>query len=90
MSETARRTLDALLADESTAPQEVHPVMTFTTAHLSISLDGFVAGPDQSLDDPIGVRGLELHRWHLGDLARRASGGRGDDRASCCGPGAPT
>ena len=32
--------------------------MTFTTAHLSISLDGFVAGPDQSLDDPIGVRGL--------------------------------
>jgi dihydrofolate reductase len=43
--------------------------MTFTTAHLSISLDGFVAGPDQSPDYPIGVRGLELHQWHIGDTA---------------------
>ncbi len=30
---------------------------------LAISLDGFVAGPNQSLDDPLGVGGLELHRW---------------------------
>jgi dihydrofolate reductase len=35
------------------------------TAHLSISLDGFVAGPDQSVEDPIGIGGLALHRWHL-------------------------
>jgi len=41
--------------------------MTDTTCHMSISLDGFVAGPDQSLDQPLGRRGLELHRWHLGD-----------------------
>jgi dihydrofolate reductase len=34
---------------------------------MSISLDGFVAGPDQSLQDPIGRRGLELHGWHIGD-----------------------
>ncbi|ORA32270.1 dihydrofolate reductase family protein [Mycobacterium aquaticum] len=39
--------------------------MTFTTAHMSISLDGFVAGPDQSRDDPIGRGGMRLHRWHL-------------------------
>jgi dihydrofolate reductase len=39
--------------------------MTFTTAHMSVSLDGFVAGPNQTLDDPIGVRGLELHQWHF-------------------------
>jgi dihydrofolate reductase len=32
---------------------------------MSISLDGFVAGPDQSPDDPIGVGGLRLHEWHL-------------------------
>jgi dihydrofolate reductase len=32
---------------------------------MSISLDGFVAGPDQSRDDPIGVDGLKLHEWHF-------------------------
>jgi len=41
--------------------------MPETTCHVSMSLDGFVAGPDQSLDDPLGRRGMELHRWHLGD-----------------------
>jgi dihydrofolate reductase len=40
--------------------------MTHTTCHMSMSLDGFVAGPDQSRDNPLGVRGLELHQWHLG------------------------
>jgi hypothetical protein len=34
---------------------------------MSISLDGFVAGPDQSLEDPLGKRGRELHGWHIGD-----------------------
>src|SRR5262249_46836984 len=32
-----------------------------------ISLDGFVAGPEQSRELPLGRRGDELHRWHLGD-----------------------
>lgn len=34
---------------------------------MSISLDGFAAGPDQSLDNPLGRRGIEVHRWHIGD-----------------------
>jgi dihydrofolate reductase len=38
--------------------------MTFTTCHMSISLDGFVAGPDQGRDDPVGIGGLKLHEWH--------------------------
>ena len=38
-----------------------------TTCHMSISLDGFVAGPDQSLEEPLGKRGRELHGWHIGD-----------------------
>jgi dihydrofolate reductase len=41
--------------------------MPDTTCHMSISLDGFVAGPDQSRDNPLGRRGIELHRWHIGD-----------------------
>lgn len=28
-----------------------------TTCHMSISLDGFVAGPGQSREDPLGKRG---------------------------------
>lgn len=34
---------------------------------MSISLDGYVAGPAQSRDDPLGKRGIELHGWHIGD-----------------------
>jgi dihydrofolate reductase len=34
---------------------------------MSISLDGFVAGPDQSADNPLGLGGRELHQWHLDD-----------------------
>ena len=41
--------------------------MSDTTCHMSISLDGFVAGPDQSRENPLGKRGRELHGWHLGD-----------------------
>jgi dihydrofolate reductase len=32
-------------------------------ASFSISVDGFGAGPNQSLDNPLGVRGEELHKW---------------------------
>lgn len=32
----------------------------------SISIDGFGAGPDQSLDNPMGVGGMGLHQWVLG------------------------
>lgn len=41
--------------------------MPDTACHMSISLDGFVAGPDQSRDNPLGKGGLELHSWHIGD-----------------------
>lgn len=30
---------------------------------FSISLDGFGAGPNQSLENPLGERGPELHNW---------------------------
>jgi dihydrofolate reductase len=32
---------------------------------MSISLDGYVAGPDQSKDNPLGIGGMSLHHWHL-------------------------
>jgi dihydrofolate reductase len=42
--------------------------MTRITCHMSVSLDGFVAGPDQSADNPLGLGGGRLHRWHMGSL----------------------
>jgi len=38
-----------------------------TTCHMSISLDGFVAGPDQSEENPLGKGGHANHAWHMGD-----------------------
>jgi dihydrofolate reductase len=45
-------------------PEGLNP-MSRVTCHVSISLDGYIAGPDQSLEDPIGVGGLRLHEWHF-------------------------
>jgi dihydrofolate reductase len=30
---------------------------------ISMSLDGFAAGPQQSVDNPLGVGGMRLHEW---------------------------
>jgi dihydrofolate reductase len=37
--------------------------MSQVTCQISISLDGFVAGPNQSLENPIGQGGMGLHQW---------------------------
>lgn len=39
---------------------------------FSLSLDGFGAGPNQSLQDPLGKRGRELHSWFFGTKTFRA------------------
>ena len=49
---------------------------------FSVSLDGFAAGPEQSINDPLGKRGMELHQWFFGTGTFRAmhgqSGGSND------------
>ena len=30
---------------------------------ISLSLDGYVAGPSQSVDHPLGIGGMRLHEW---------------------------
>jgi dihydrofolate reductase len=37
--------------------------MSQVTAEISISLDGFVAGPNQGKDNPLGEGGERLHQW---------------------------
>jgi dihydrofolate reductase len=34
-----------------------------SVGNFSLSLDGFGAGPDQSLENPLGVNGMALHKW---------------------------
>lgn len=37
--------------------------MSNVRAHISTSLDGYVAGPNQSMDEPLGTGGERLHDW---------------------------
>src|SRR5262245_3431633 len=39
------------------------PMSKLRVNAFSISLDGFGAGPDQSLENPLGVGGPALHQW---------------------------
>src|ERR687888_1980094 len=32
-------------------------------AEISASLDGFIAGPNRTLEEPLGVGGEKLHEW---------------------------
>ncbi len=42
---------------------------------ITMSLDGFVAGPDPTLEEPLGKNGEELHEWALQTDAWRAQHG---------------
>src|SRR5439155_25998154 len=33
------------------------------TAEITMSLDGYVAGPNQTLEEPLGAGGAQLHEW---------------------------
>ena len=59
--------------------------MSPTTCHMSISLDGFVAGPDQSRGNPLGIGGLELHHWHLDEPLHEADARVRDELMTPCG-----
>jgi dihydrofolate reductase len=37
--------------------------LKFRVHSFAISIDGYGAGPDQSLDNPLGVGGMALHEW---------------------------
>ena len=54
--------------------------MSKVTCQISISLDGYVAGPDQSKENPLGEGGERLHEWAFSSEAwRRQHGLDGGD-----------
>jgi dihydrofolate reductase len=49
--------------------------MSKVTSDISMSLDGFVAGPDADLENPLGRGGEQLHEWVFGLRSWRESHG---------------
>jgi dihydrofolate reductase len=58
--------------------------MSKVRAHISTSLDGFVAGPNQSEENPLGEGGEQLHEWVFELKAWREPHGKegGEENAS--------
>jgi len=49
--------------------------MSIVRAHISVSADGYVAGPNQSLENPLGEGGEALHEWVVALRAWREAHG---------------
>jgi dihydrofolate reductase len=56
--------------------------MTQLIADITMSLDGFVAGPDPSLEDPLGKGGEQLHEWLFAAQAWQESHGHSGGEAN--------
>jgi dihydrofolate reductase len=58
---------------------------------FAVSADGYAAGPDQSLENPLGAGGMRLHEWAFASPAFHLGGGaqpadpNADDRALIAG-----
>jgi dihydrofolate reductase len=51
--------------------------------NIAVSLDGYAAGPDQSIDHPLGVGGQQLHEWAFATRSfRRMQGMEGGDETA--------
>ena len=57
--------------------------MGSVSCHISVSLDGFVAGPNQTVKDPLGEGGERLHDWvFVTDSWRRQHGMSGGEHSA--------
>jgi dihydrofolate reductase len=50
--------------------------MTKVRSHISISLDGFVAGANQTFEEPLGKGGERLHEWVISTASWRRQHGK--------------
>jgi dihydrofolate reductase len=50
--------------------------MSKVTCQISMSLDGYIAGPNQSLDNPLGEGGMRLHEWAFATESWREQHGK--------------
>jgi dihydrofolate reductase len=52
--------------------------MPKTKAQVSVSVDGYMAGPDQSEENPLGIGGEGLHEWAFKQATFKSQHGMGD------------
>lgn len=45
---------------------------------ITISLDGYASGPNQDINNPLGVGGMELHQWFIPTRTFQQTHGAGD------------
>jgi dihydrofolate reductase len=60
-----------------TAKREEAGLGQIRVGGFSLSLDGYGAGPEQSLQDPLGKGGRALHQWFFGTRTFKAMFGEG-------------
>lgn len=60
--------------------------MSLVRSDISISADGYVAGPNQSLDNPLGEGGMAMHEWVFGLEAWRKEHGLEGGEANASTP----
>jgi dihydrofolate reductase len=53
---------------------------------ITMSLDGYVAGPDQSETNPLGIGGMQLHQWLVPLEAFRESHGKAGGEVNASTP----
>jgi len=54
--------------------------MSKVKVSMAVSLDGYAAGPNQSVENPLGEGGEKLHEWLVElEVFRRTHGGEGGD-----------
>jgi hypothetical protein len=51
------------LKQSGSKPQEVE--VSASVLYMSMSLDGYIAGPNDELDNPFGDHGQRLHDWFV-------------------------
>jgi hypothetical protein len=59
----------------SHADQRIGEAMSKSVLLMSMSLDGFVAGPNETPENGLGDNGERLHRWFFGIGAETGQGG---------------
>ena len=62
------------------ARRQVEAMSQLKVTAFAMSIDGYGAGPDQSLENPLGVGGMALHEWMLRTRTfQQMHGGQGGD-----------
>ena len=56
--------------------------MSSVKSQISVSLDGFVAGPSQTVENPLGEGGERLHEWAIATASWREQHGKEGGRRS--------